>query len=191
MSNYKLIAKRKAIEKDMHNKLVQMGYNIPKSSGIYIFTRSEVFAYIGQAKDLERRIIDHILNYDQRIDISLKKRGIYDKNTNEGEWCLSYIPCDISELDSMERQYISAYQKNGVALYNITSGGQDAGKTDINARKPSKTYKQGVEYGREQERAKIKQLFEKYLDYSIKGASNKIKERKLQEFAEYLDRELN
>ena len=186
MNNYKLIAKRKAIEKDMHNKLVQMGYNIPKSSGIYIFTRSEVFAYIGQAKDLERRIIDHILNYDQRIDISLKKRGIYDKNTNEGEWCLSYIPCDISELDSMERQYISAYQKNGVALYNITSGGQDAGKVDINQRKSAKTYKQGVEYGKEQERKKIMQFFEKYLDYSIKGQNNKIKERKLQEFKELM-----
>lgn len=182
INNYRVRMARELAE---NNKLKKMGYFVPKTSGIYIFARNEQFAYIGQAKDLQRRIIDHIISYNQHIDISLKKRGLFNQDNAKG-WLLTWEECSSDELDSKEREYIAEWLDKGATLYNITSGGQDAGKTDINQRKPSKTYKQGVEYGREQERAKMRQFFEKYLDVTIKGTPNKIKEKKLQEFLEMM-----
>ena len=176
----------KAINKDFHNKLIDMGYMIPNTSGIYVFERVEKYAYIGQAKDLERRIIDHLKNYEQHIDLSLKDRKLHNLNTGDGEWDLTFTKVNINDLNEAERQTIKHYQDLGYVLYNITSGGQDSGKTDINARKPSKTYKQGVEYGKDKKLAEIRQFFEKYLDVCIKGTPNKIKEKKLQEFLEMM-----
>ena len=104
---------------------------------------------------------------------------------------MTWEECSSDELDSKERQYIAEWLDKGATLYNITSGGQDAGKTDINQRKSAKTYKQGVEYGKDKKLAEIRQFFEKYLDVCIKGTPNKIKEKKLQEFLEMLKDEKN
>ena len=45
-----------------------------------------------------------------------------------------------------------------------------------------KGYRKGVEYGRQKALREVEVLFEKYLDAVVKGKTNKLKERKLQEF---------
>ena len=70
-------------------------------------------------------------------------------------------------------------------MYNIESGGT-VGKEIIGDRKPSKGYYDGLAQARKKTKEEIRVFFDKYLDYSIKGKPNKIKERKLQEFTDYL-----
>ena len=166
-------------------ELVENGYVIPDTSGIYVFVRTEKFAYIGQSVSLRKRVISHLKNYDQRIDISLKKRKLYSQD-NQGGWDILINECPVSELNEQERNEIQYYLDNGYTLYNITNGGQNSGKIDINERKQGKTYKQGVEYGQIKKMREIKEFFDKYLEVTIKGTPNKIKERKLQEFREML-----
>ena len=70
-------------------------------------------------------------------------------------------------------------------MYNIESGGT-LNKEIIGERKPPKTYTQGVEYGEKKAIRRVKEFFDKYLDYGIKEPSNKVKERKIKEFEELL-----
>lgn len=71
-------------------------------------------------------------------------------------------------------------------MLNKTSGGQGEGKYGIAPNKPSKSYRDGIAQGEKNIKRQIAILFEKYLDVTIKGSSNKIKERKLAEFQEFL-----
>ena len=52
-----------------------------------------------------------------------------------------------------------------------------------------KNYREGVAYGELKTKRKVKEYFDKYLDYSVKGVSNKIKERKYNEFKDWLNDE--
>ena len=94
---------------------------------------------------------------------------------------------DASEINEKEQYYIDLYKNAGYELYNIESGG-DVGKTLIAERKEPKGYNKGVEYGRRKQLAEIKVFFDKYLDFVIKGKENKIKQRKLKEFKNLLDK---
>lgn len=157
-------------------------------SGIYAFTRvSEEgikFFYVGQAKDLLGRLADHLSGY-QHIDLSIKKWGFYSE-TNPFGYKIHVLETT-TELDERERYWIKRYIDAGFQTRNKTLGGQNNGKVGLEDNKPAKGYYDGVAYGEKKTIRKVKEFFDKYLDFSIKGSSNKIKERKLEEFKELLD----
>jgi hypothetical protein len=181
--NYKQIyARKKACEK----RITDTFGDIPNTSGIYIFYRTDEngikYAYVGQAKNLLSRIAEHLLGY-QHIDLSIKKHGLCNAENPYG-YNLTYY--ETTELDEEEKYFISLYSRSGYQLRNKTIGGQGVGKSGIDDNKPSKGYYDGLEQGRKNAISEIKVLFYKYLDYSIKGEPNKIKERKLKELKEIL-----
>ena len=124
------------------------------------------------------------MGYAQRIDVSLKKRKYYSE-TNPYGWKLNVLFFPEHLLDEKERHYIELYVNNGGECYNKESGGT-LGKSMINERKPPKTYQDGLKQGRKNAIREVKVFFDKYLDYQMKPPSNKIKERKLQEFTDWL-----
>jgi len=185
--NYKQIyARKKACEK----RITDTFGDIPNTSGIYVFTRMDEhgiwYAYVGQAKNLLSRIAEHLLGY-QHIDLSIKKHGLYNKEKNVFGYSLKVFLENEGDLDSKEKEYINLYASLGYQLRNKTVGGQGVGKSGIDDNKPSKGYHDGLEQGRKNAINEIKVLFEKYLDFSIKGEPNKIKERKLNAFKEMVD----
>ena len=100
-----MFAKQYAVKK----KLLALYPNLNEKSGIYIYTREEptddgvkLYAYIGQAKNLLSRLISHTLGYQQRIDISLKKRGLYNKDNPLG-WKLQFGNVPLNQLDARQR----------------------------------------------------------------------------------------
>jgi len=160
--------------------------------GIYFLLREDngfKFCYIGQAKNLTERLVSHLGGFQQHIDKSLKKHGLWSQ-TNTTGWKLYFINCDESQLDELEQKYIKNYACNGYQLYNITGGSQSVGKVDIKERKSPKGYYDGVSVGYNKCKKEIQAYFEKYLDFSLKGKPNKTKERKYVDFAYWLKNDL-
>ena len=161
-------------------------------SGIYILTRVDEngikYAYIGQAKQILKRLGQH-LNGFQHIDLSLKKHKLYGES--DYGWKVSVYNCPIEKLDENERLFIKRYAESGYQLRNKTIGGQDIGKDGLDDNKPTKGYYDGVEQGKKTILREIKVLFDKYLVVGVKEPTNKIKERKLNEFWEMLGNERN
>lgn len=182
--NYRqLFARKKATEQ----KLVKNCPILRHSPGIYVLTRidDDSYAYVGQSVDVLDRLISHYMGYAQRIDISLKKRGLYTPD-NLGGWRIMATYCDRADLDARERQMIDYYIEQGFCLYNITDGGQGKGKADINTRKASKGYRDGLEQGYKKAQQEIKKLFEKNLVAEINGKPNKLKEKAMEKFTSFL-----
>lgn len=178
------------IQNSYKKKIQDMLPDLENTSGIYIFTRNEDSkkkAYIGQAKYLINRLVNHCMRYDQHIDKSLKEHGLYSKNNIDG-WQISYLYCTVWQLDIQEKYMIKRYKNLGYELYNITGGGQGKGKVDIAERNNAKlkSYANGKAIGETKLMEKIKTFFDKYLDFSIKGKPTKIKERKYNEFKELI-----
>lgn len=168
--------------------LKQVCPDLQHRAGIYFYTRieeDERLAYIGKSIDCLKRCISHHLGRKQPIDLSIHKRGYYDKTNNEMGWKLNVLYFNPSELDEKERHYIEMYKNAGYTLYNIESGGT-VGKTMIAERQEPKGYRDGIDYAKKKTLKEIKVYFEKYLDAVIKGKPNKIKERKLKEFMELI-----
>lgn len=188
-TNYrKVFAIKKDYEKKVHNYL---GGNVENKSGIYVFKRKDengiYYAYVGQAKKLISRIAEHLIRYEQHIDKSLKVHGLYDENKKPYGWEINYYYCDEEELDKCEKETITRYFLMGWQMYNKTTGSQGNDKSGIGENKLGKGYYDGIKQGYKNCLKEIKVLFEKYLDPTIKGKSNKIKERKLAEFKEMLN----
>lgn len=195
--NYK---RKYALEAKAKRELIAYNPHIAEFSGIYQFYREDIdnghCVYIGQAKHLLTRLAEHltarILNKGEcsHIDNSLYNRGLYNEENKDG-WKIKFDYYDISKLDEIERNEIAEAQAKGYYLYNITNGGQNAGKYDINERRQTKLkrYKHGKEQGYQKAQAEVRNYFDKYLDYTIKGKPNKIKEKKLQQFKEWLEAE--
>lgn len=154
---------------------------LKEQPGIYAFERnseptkdgsSKIYMYVGQAKKIVDRLAEHLVNFDQRIDVSLKVRGLYSDRNPYG-WKIRVFYCDVNELDQKERDFIEKASNKGYTLYNITSGGQDEGKTDINKRAEVKTYRDGLKQGYNNCIKEVKEYFDKYLDVVIKEDSKK------------------
>ena len=172
-----------AIQNELKRKWLDVNPNLNNRSGIYILTRIEdgiKYAYVGQAKWVLTRLAAHLQGYEQHIDKSLRKHGLYSKGNTTG-WNVNFFNCDECLLDEMEQRYIQIYA-DGYQLLNKTIGGQSKGKKGMDCDTERKGYRKGVEYGRQKALKEIEVLFEKYLDAVVKGKANKIKERKLQEF---------
>ena len=78
----------------------------------------------------------------------------------------------------------------GYQLYNVTTGGQGKGKTSIDGKSKSpKTYRDGVQFGRESTRRDVANLFEKHLNYSPKkDPPTKLQEKAVEKFKKFLEK---
>jgi hypothetical protein len=191
--NYRQVIARQKKAEDTIYRHFKYNPNIQNKSGIYVLKRTDEagikYAYIGQAKKTISRLGQHLLGY-QHIDLSLKKYGLYDKEKNPYGYIIEMWYFKEEDLDEKERLFIKNYADHGYQLRNKTAGGQDKGKIGIDDNKPSRGYYDGKKQGRVDTIKEIKTFFDKYLDYSIKGQPNKIKERKLQEFGDLLNENL-
>ena len=186
--NYRQIM---AIRKANEDKIRKMCPKVTENSGIYVFWRVDEngfkFAYVGQAKNLLKRLAEHLSGY-QHIDCSIKKHKFYDEETNPYGYHVEVIcHCFEHELDELERYWIKHYADQGYQLRNKTSGGQDGEKSALGEGKSTKGYRDGLTQGRKNTQKEIKELFDKYLTYDIKGKPGKIKQRKYDEFTAFLN----
>ena len=88
---------RKAIEKTYREALIREFPRVDfrDESGIYVFQRTDEetglrFAYVGQAKNVMNRLVQHCMGFDSHIDKSLKKRKFWN-DQNRGGWLVDTI----------------------------------------------------------------------------------------------------
>lgn len=163
-------------------------------SGIYYFGRTdkdtgEKCMYIGQAKQCLSRCADHLAGRQQHIDRSLYNRKLYS-DANPYGWKVGVLTyCPEEELDKLEIAYIKKFQDMKIRLYNVCGGGQLDKEGDIGERLQVKlrNYKKGKNLGAERTHDYVNNMFTKYLDFAIKPPKNKIKERKAEEFKNWLE----
>lgn len=192
MANYNP-KQRYAIDKKNEQRLLKVNPNLDNGSGIYFLTRTDEndisFFYIGQSVSIKNRLISHMSGY-QHIDISLRKRGLYDENDNPYGWKVGFLHYPESKLDEMERYWILEYTKRGYqARYNKTAGGQDAGKEKINDYKPAKGYYDGLAQGRKNLARELNSIIDKHLLVMLKPdkAANKTSQKMLDKFWDLLN----
>jgi len=189
MTYKQVIARQKSAEARIL-KQFNNNPNVKNESGIYVLRRTDEngikYAYIGQAKKMITRLGQHLLGY-QHIDLSIKKHGFYNKEKNPYGYIIEMWYYPEEQLDEKEREFIKSRAEAGYQLRNKTAGGQDKGKVGIDENKPSRGYYDGKKQGRVDTIKEVKTYFDKYLDYSIKGEPNKIKERKYEEFGNLLE----
>ena len=177
-------------------RILKVAPNISDESGIYIFHREESgikYCYVGQAKHLLKRTAEHLLGY-QHIDLSIKKHGLFDSLKNKTGYKLDYIEAPIENLNTLEQEYIKKFANLGYQLRNKTLGSQSVGKDAIDIGKSTKGYREGLEQGEHNAYKRIKEFFDKYLDFTIKepkytkkGEIMAIKQKKFDEFRELLE----
>lgn len=187
-TNYRQIM---AIRKANEDKIRKVCPIATEDSGIYVFYRTDEngfkFAYVGQAKNLLKRLAEHLSGY-QYIDCSIKKHKFYDEETNPYGYHVEIIcHCPENELDGREQYWIKHYADQGYQLRNKTTGSQGEGKAALGEGKSNRGYRDGLIQGRKNTQKEIKELFDKYLTYDIKGKYGKIKQRKYDEFTAFLN----
>lgn len=185
----------KAIEAKNKQRILAVCPKMVDGSGIYVFTRMDEngirFAYVGKSGaqgGVLSRCANHLNGYKQWIDLSLRKHGLYDSEKRPYGWKVeALVYCETKYLDEYERFYIKVYANAGYQLRNIESGGT-TGKTDINERKPSMGYWDGVKQGYENARREVKHLFDLHLKAVIKANKpHKTQEKALQKFYDFLE----
>ena len=175
-----------------NEKLIADLFNIPHKTGIYLFHRlnedGKKCYYVGQAKDLLKRVAQHLSGRKTHIDKSIFKHKLYP---NEYGWKVNVLEfCDETQLDRIEQYWIDRYMSlSNVVIYNVTGGGQRDKKKDINKRQQSKlkSYANGKLYGYNKAIDEVRIYFDKYLDFKIKGKETKIKQKKYKEFEELMN----
>lgn len=184
---------RFAIDKYNREKLLELYPRLTNESGIYILTRRDEnglkYAYIGQAKHILTRLVQHLSGY-QHIDLSLKKHKFYGEDNPYG-WQVFTMRCGESKLDEKEKEYIRVYAEHGYQLRNKTAGGQGVGKVGIDDNRASKGYYDGLRQGEINAKRKLRKWFGGSLKAVIDGKETKIKERYLTQFNEYIGAEEN
>ena len=159
-------------------------------SGIYILYREDrgiKFAYIGQARHILHRLVQHLNGY-QHIDLSLKKHGLVSEQNPSG-WRVTFLNCPEANLDAEEQKWISYMANKGYQLRNKTVGGQGEGKYGLDNQRANKGYRDGLKQGELNARRFVAKLFEKNLEVKIQGAPNKNKEKALEKFYEFIKTE--
>ena len=188
--NYKKIYAMKNAREKMIESICP---SIPNTSGIYAFYRIDEAgirrSYVGQALRLRERCASHLAEYDH-IALSLKKHKFYSESNPTG-WKLSYRTCRKDELDQKEIETIKAFADKGFQMYNITTGGQSAGKQVTGQYKPPKTYRQGIQQGKITLARELKHIIDTHLKVSIKPekANNKVSIKALEKFNDLLNEE--
>lgn len=192
MSQYKNIAKAKAIERKNRERLLKVNPALDDNSGIYFLTRTDEdginYFYIGQALHIMQRMCSHLTGY-QHIDLSVKKRGFYSSDNPYG-WKLNFKHYPASELDKWEQYWILEYTKRGYQCrYNKTAGGQGEGKEKINEFRPAKGYHDGLAQGRRNMAKELSHIIDTHLTVSLKQEkqNNKVSQRAFDKFNELLE----
>ena len=186
--NYKQIYAKK---EERERRIKNICPNIPYSSGIYVFYRDDEtglhMAYCGQAVSLCERCASHLAEYDH-IGLSLKKRGFYSKDNPYG-WKLIYKTCPKEDLDENERLTIKHFANKGYQLYNVSSGGQGKGRTQIGEYRPAKGYRDGIRQGKISLSRELSQIIDKHLVISIKPGKedNRISIKAMEKFKTLID----
>jgi hypothetical protein len=186
--NYrKIMAMRKANE----DKIRKLCPSVSEKSGIYAFWRIDEngfkFAYVGQAKNLLKRLAEHLSGY-QHIDCSIKKHKFYDEETNPYGYHVEIIEeCAEEDLDDREKYWIKWNADQGYQLRNKTTGSQGEGKSALGEGKSTKGYREGLSRGYDNARRDVAKLFEKNLTYSINGKDGKLKQRAYEKFTEFIN----
>lgn len=183
--NYKQVF---AIKDSIRRRVLKIVPEMKNESGIYIWHRVDENGfgrfYVGQAKHLVDRTVQHFQAYSEHLYRSIRIHGIFTEGKQYG-WKLKYFYAPIEKLDELEQATIKEWLAKGMITYNVTSGSQGQGKTDIGIRKPSKGYYDGVKKGYNDCKKLVKNFFEKYLTFGAKN-NNKICERKYNEFKDFL-----
>lgn len=184
--DYKKIYAKK---KDYEKQIKEICPTMDNSSGIYFYIRededSKKYAYIGQAQRLLSRCASHSQGWNQRIDVSIKKRGFHSVDNPYG-WKLNFLHFPEQLLNEKEKYYIKLYMDAGYELYNVESGSK-VSKTDINERKLGKGYYDGLKMGYLRGKREVAHWFDKSLTYDIKGKPNKNKEKAMAKFKEFIN----
>lgn len=180
-----------AMKAEREKRIKKICPNIPYTSGIYAFYRIDEAdirrAYCGQAVNLCERCASHLAEYDH-IALSLKKHGFYSEDNPHG-WKLTFRTCDKSELDEREVYSIKELADKGYQMYNVTAGSQSSGKKVTGQYKPSKTYREGVEYGKLTLARQLSSIAEKHLKIEIRDdkKGNKVSQKQFEKFNSLLD----
>ncbi len=188
--NYKQIYAKKA---EREKRIKKICPNIPYSSGIYMFYRTDEAnirrAYCGQAVNLCERCASHLAEYDH-IALSLKKHGFYSEDNPYG-WKLAFKTCPKKELDEREVATIKSFADDGFQMYNITAGSQSTGKQVTGQYKPPKTYRQGIEQGRKNLARELKHIIDTHLTVTIRPEKqgNKVSVKALEKFNSLISEE--
>lgn len=194
MSNYKNIAKAKAIENQNKKRLLKVNSKLDDESGIYFLTRTDEdnisYFYIGQAVHILTRLAQHLVGY-QHIDLSIKKRGLYSADNPYG-WKVNFMYYPKGELDKWEQYWILEYTKRGYQCrYNKTGGGQGEGKEKINEFRPAKGYRDGLLQGKRVLARQLSSIAEKHLTIEIREdkKNNKVSQKQFEKFKELMNEE--
>lgn len=181
--NYKQIYAMKA---ERENRIKSICPSIPTASGIYVFYRTDEAgirrAYCGQAVNLLERCASHLAEYDH-IALSLKKHGFYSKDKPYG-WKLVFNTCARAELDEREVETIKNYADSGYQMYNVTAGSQSKGKVVSDNYKQPKTYREGIQAGREALAKELSDIIDKHLTVDLKPEkqNNKVSIKAFEKF---------
>lgn len=184
------IAKAKAIERKNKQKLLAVNPNLNEKGGIYFLLREDEqgfkYAYIGQSREsagILTRLAQHMVGYNQHIDLSIKKHKFYSKDNPYG-WRIEFLNFPDSQLDEREQHYIKQYALNGYQLRNVSLGGQSNGRCMINETKASKGYRDGILQGKKTLAKELSNIIDKHLTVSIKPEKqgNKVSARMLDKF---------
>lgn len=194
MSNYQNIAKAKAIEKQNRERLLKINPNLNDKSGIYFLLREDEngfkFAYVGQALHITQRLCSHLVGYQQHIDLSLRKHGLYDEAKNPYGWKVEFLNFPESQLDEKEKFYIKLYADKGYQLRNVSVGGQGSERDSgtIGERKPPKGYMQGILQGKKVLARELSSIAEKHLKIEIREdkKNNKVSQKQFEKFKELM-----
>ena len=184
---------RLAIQYKDRKRLLEINPTLTDESGIYILKREDEegfkYAYIGQAKHVLSRLVQHLSGY-QHIDLSIRKHGFYSLDNPTG-WEVSAFSCDLEDLDATEKEYIKLYADRGYQLRNKTSGSQHEGKSQIDEYKPSKGYRDGLEQGKKNLARDLQHIIDKHLVVQLRPEkqNNKVSQRQLDKFWELLGQE--
>lgn len=184
------LMKAKAIEAKNIKRLLAINPNLDVGSGIYFLVRKDEngikYAYIGQAKNILKRLAQHLSGH-QHIDLSLKKHGLYSTDNVYG-WKVGFLHFPLSELDEMEKHFIQLYANNGYQLRNKTAGGQGEGKSQIDDYRPAKGYRDGLAQGRKNLAKELTNIIEKHLTISLKEEkkNNKVSIKAFEKFNDLL-----
>ena len=185
--SYQNIRQAKAIEYKNKKRLLEINPKLDDKAGIYFLTRTDEnginYAYIGQAKRILTRLAQHLVGY-QYIDLSLKKHGFYDEESNPYGYKVNFLHFSLSELDEKEQYYIKLYAQKGYQLRNKTAGGQGQGKSQIDEYKPQKGYRDGLSQGYKNAVKDIKHIIDKHLVVSLKPEkeNNKVSIKAFEKF---------
>ncbi len=186
--NYRQIYARNAKNMDI---ILKHCPDMPTRSGIYFLLREENgfrYAYIGQARNLLKRVSEHLSGY-QHIDLSIRKHGLYTSDNPCG-YRIHWLDVPLRQLDEKEQHFIKKYANAGYQMRNATAGAQGTGKHGLDNAKPPKNYYDGLNQGYKNAQKEVKHLFDLHLDYiPKKEPPTKLQEKAMQKFKDFLESE--